>query len=153
MKDGEIEDARSNGVEPVEYVVAIDALAIIVHPDNPVSELSIGQLSDIFTGRISNWREVGGNDASIILVSRESNSGTHVYFLEEVVRHSMDGVLMLIIADTAQIYGTECAFKSNKVNRVLINKMLDSLSDISLGFDIPVNVLYMDDQGIRGLPV
>lgn len=86
MKDNEIEDARANGVEPIEYVVAIDALAIIVHPDNPVSELTIAQLSDIFTGRINNWREVGGNDALIILVSRESNSGTHVYFLEEVVR-------------------------------------------------------------------
>jgi phosphate transport system substrate-binding protein len=86
MKDGEFEDARANGVEPVEYVVAIDALAIIVHLDNPVNELSIAQLSDIFTGRISNWSEVGGNDAPIILVSRESNSGTHVYFLEEVVR-------------------------------------------------------------------
>jgi phosphate transport system substrate-binding protein len=57
-----------------------------MHPDNPVSELTIDQLSDIFTGRIRNWREVGGNDAPIVVVSRETNSGTHVYFLEEVVR-------------------------------------------------------------------
>jgi phosphate transport system substrate-binding protein len=86
MKDNEIEDARANGIEPVEHVVAIDALAIILHPENPVSELTIGQLSDIFAGRVTNWREVGGNDAPIIAVSRETNSGTHVYFLEEVVR-------------------------------------------------------------------
>jgi len=86
MKDEEIEDARSNDIEPVEHVVAIDALAVIVNLDNPVSELSIHQLSDIYTGRITNWKEVGGNDAGIILVSRETNSGTHVYFLEEVVR-------------------------------------------------------------------
>lgn len=86
MKDNEIEDARANGIEPVEHVVAIDALAVILHPDNPVSELTIEQLSDIFTGRIRNWREVGGNDAPIVVVSRETNSGTHVYFLEEVVR-------------------------------------------------------------------
>ena len=86
MKEGEKDDARANGVEPVEHVVAIDALAVIVNLENPVKELTIGQLSDIFTGRITNWSEIGGNDAPIILVSRETNSGTHVYFLEEVVR-------------------------------------------------------------------
>lgn len=86
MKDKEIEDARANGIEPVQHTIAVDALAIILHLDNPVNELTIQQLSDIFTGKITNWREVGGNDASIILVSRETNSGTHVYFLEEVVR-------------------------------------------------------------------
>ncbi|HMR65227.1 MAG TPA: phosphate ABC transporter substrate-binding protein [Anaerolineae bacterium] len=86
MKENEIEDALQNGIEPVEFVVAIDALAIIVHPDNPVSQLTIDQLADIYTGRITNWQEVGGNDAPIILLSRETNSGTHVYFLEEVIR-------------------------------------------------------------------
>lgn len=86
MKENEYEDARANGIEPVEHVVAIDALAVIVHPDNPVSELTIDQLSDMYTGRITNWKEVGGNDESIVLLSRETNSGTHVYFLEEVVR-------------------------------------------------------------------
>jgi phosphate transport system substrate-binding protein len=86
MKDGEIEEARANGIEPVEHVVAFDALAIVVNQANPVSQLTIDQLADIFTGRVTSWQEVGGNDAPIILVSRETNSGTHVYFLEEVVR-------------------------------------------------------------------
>ena len=86
MKASEIEDAQANGFDPQEFVVAIDALAVIVNQANPVDRLTIDQLSDIFTGRITNWAEVGGNDAPIILVSRETNSGTHVYFLEEVVR-------------------------------------------------------------------
>ncbi len=86
MKDKEIEEARANGIEPLEHVVAIDALAIITNLENPVSELTIQQLSDMYTGRITNWKDVGGNDAPIILLSRETNSGTHVYFLEEVVR-------------------------------------------------------------------
>jgi phosphate transport system substrate-binding protein len=86
IKDDEIAAAQANGVNPVEFVIAVDALAVIVNPANPVSELTIVQLSDIFTGRITNWRDVGGNDTPIILVSRESNSGTHVYFLEEVIR-------------------------------------------------------------------
>ena len=86
MKEGEIEQARANGIEPVEHLVAIDALAVIVNPANPVDRLTIDQIADIYTARITNWQEVGGNDAPIILVSRETNSGTHVYFLEEVVR-------------------------------------------------------------------
>jgi len=86
MKDEEIAAAQANGINPIEFVVAIDALAIVVHPDNPISQLSIDQLADIYTGRITNWQELGGNDAPIVLLSRETNSGTHVYFLEEVVR-------------------------------------------------------------------
>jgi phosphate transport system substrate-binding protein len=86
MKEDEITAAQANGINPVEFTVAIDALAVIVHPDNPVDRLTLAQLADIFTGRISNWQEVGGPDAPIVLLSRESNSGTHVYFLEEVVR-------------------------------------------------------------------
>jgi phosphate transport system substrate-binding protein len=86
MKDNEIADAQKNGINPVEHTVAVDALAIIVNKQNPVSQLTIDQLSDIFTGRATNWQDVGGDDAPIVLVSRETNSGTHVYFLEEVVR-------------------------------------------------------------------
>ncbi|MEZ4664405.1 MAG: phosphate ABC transporter substrate-binding protein [Caldilineaceae bacterium] len=86
MKESEMEEAKANGFDPIEFTIAIDALAVIVNLENPVNELTIPQLADIFTGRITNWKEVGGNDAAIVLLSRESNSGTHVYFLEEVVR-------------------------------------------------------------------
>jgi phosphate transport system substrate-binding protein len=91
IKQEEIDAARKNGIEPVEFVVAVDALAVIVNPDNPVDQLTIAQLADIFTGRITNWRDVGGRDADIVLVSRESNSGTYVYFLEQVVRRAEKG--------------------------------------------------------------
>jgi phosphate transport system substrate-binding protein len=86
MKEKEYADAQANGIEAVEHVVAIDALAVIVNLENPVSKLTIDQLADMYTGRITNWKEVGGNDEPIVLLSRETNSGTHVYFLEEVVR-------------------------------------------------------------------
>jgi phosphate transport system substrate-binding protein len=86
MKEKEIAAAEANGVTPVEFTVAIDALAIIVNLENPVDKLTIPQLSDMYTGRITNWKEVGGKDEPIILLSRETNSGTHVYFLDEVVR-------------------------------------------------------------------
>jgi phosphate transport system substrate-binding protein len=67
-------------------VVARDAIAIIVHPDNPVDRLTIQQLAAIYTGEIDNWAQLGGQDLPIVRLSRETNSGTHVYFLEQVVR-------------------------------------------------------------------
>ncbi len=86
MKETEIEAALVNDIEPIEFTVAVDALAVIIHPDNPVDQLTLAQLADIYTGRITNWSEIGGQDAAIVLLSRETNSGTHVYFLEKVVR-------------------------------------------------------------------
>lgn len=77
---------KSTGKEVKEFVVGLDALAVILHPSNPVSELSIDQLSGIFTGKVVNWKDVGGLDEPILVLSRERNSGTHVYFLEEIVR-------------------------------------------------------------------
>jgi phosphate transport system substrate-binding protein len=86
MSKEEIAEAQANGKNPVGITVAIDALTVLVHPANPVGQLTIDQLADIFTGRITNWKQVGGEDRPIVLLSRETNSGTHVYFLENVVR-------------------------------------------------------------------
>jgi phosphate transport system substrate-binding protein len=86
IKDEEIQEARSKGVEPVEHIIARDAIAVIVHPDNPVTRLTLQQISDLYSGRIRNWSEVGGEDRPVVRLSRETNSGTHVYFLETVLR-------------------------------------------------------------------
>ena len=86
MKAEEFEAAQANGITPVEFTVAQDAIAVVVHPSNPVDRLTLQQISDIYIGKITNWREVGGEDRPIVLLSRESNSGTYVYFLENVVR-------------------------------------------------------------------
>lgn len=86
IKPEEIETMQGNGIDPVEFVVARDAIAIIVNPENPVQRLTLVQLSAIYSGIINNWNEVGGEDRPIVRLSRETNSGTHVYFLEEVLR-------------------------------------------------------------------
>ena len=86
IKPEETAEAQANGVDPREFVVARDAIAIIVNPENPVDHLTIDQLSEIYSGAISNWAEVGGEDRPIVRLSRETNSGTHVYFLEQVIR-------------------------------------------------------------------
>jgi len=86
MKNKEIANAEENGITPVEFVIASDGIAVIVNPKNPVDRLTLQQVSDIFSGNINNWTEVGGEDRPIVRLSREVNSGTHVYFLETVVR-------------------------------------------------------------------
>ncbi|MCX7680859.1 MAG: PstS family phosphate ABC transporter substrate-binding protein [Anaerolineae bacterium] len=86
MKEEEIEAANANGIMPVEFIVARDAIAVVVHPSNPVDRLTMQQISDIYTGKIVNWSQVGGEDRPIVLLSRESNSGTYLYFLEHVIR-------------------------------------------------------------------
>ena len=86
MKGNEIEEARRNGIDPVEFTVALDAIAVVVNPQNPVERLTLQEISDIYTRQITNWKHVGGEDRPIVLLSRESNSGTYVYFLEHVIR-------------------------------------------------------------------
>ena len=86
IKPEEMKEAEKNGFKPVEYVVARDAIGVIINPANPVKQLTLKQVSDIFQGRIENWADVGGENRPIVRLSRESNSGTHVYFLETVIR-------------------------------------------------------------------
>jgi len=86
MAPEEIRQAQRNGITPVRHAVALDALTVIVNPRNPVSRLSMGQLAAIYTGNITNWRQVGGPGQRIVALARERNSGTHVFFLEHVLR-------------------------------------------------------------------
>ena len=85
MKPEEITEAQANGVEPVEHEVAKDAIAVIVNPANPVGALTVDQLGKIYRGEITNWKDVGGPDETIVLLSRDSSSGTYEYFKEAVV--------------------------------------------------------------------
>lgn len=82
----EIAMAKKRGISPKEIHVANDGITIVVHPTNPASKITIKQLSDIFTGKIKDWKELGGKPGKIVALSRERNSGTHVFFLEHVVK-------------------------------------------------------------------
>ncbi len=86
VKKKESELAERRGVTPAEIKVAIDGLAVVVNPVNPVSRLTMDQLAGIYTGKIPNWKDVGGSDETIVILSREVNSGTHVYFKEHVLQ-------------------------------------------------------------------
>ena len=102
IKQSEIEQAEANGVDPYEIQVASDGLSVVVNPANPVSELTIAQLSAIYTNQITNWKELGGNDAPIVVIARDTNSGTHVFFKEHVVQ-----MAELPTKDTSLEYGAD----------------------------------------------
>lgn len=107
IKSEEIENARAGGIEPVEFIIARDAIAIIVHLDNPINQLTLQQVSDIYSGKYNNWKELGGEDRPIVRLSRETNSGTHVYFLEEVLRMGDPDDKTLFAMDTLLLPSSE----------------------------------------------
>ncbi len=107
ITDQERAEAKKNGIDAQEYVIARDAIAVIVNPQNPVQELTLQQISDIYSGKINNWTEVGGEDRPIVRLSRESNSGTHVYFLQTVIRLGNSKDKTLFSADTLLLPSSE----------------------------------------------
>lgn len=107
MKAVEFQTARARGYTPQEFIVARDAIAVVVHPSNPVNGLTIQQLADIYTGKITNWQTVGGADRPIVLLSRESNSGTYVYFLEHVIRQGDEQSHLLFSPETLLMPSSE----------------------------------------------
>ena len=86
MKDSEFKTCVEKGIMPVAHVVAFDGLAVVVNPANKVGALTMAQLADIYTGKIRNWKELGGDDAEIVVISRDTNSGTYETFNELVLR-------------------------------------------------------------------
>lgn len=85
LKASEQEKAKQLMIEPIMHKVALDGIAVIVHPDNPVDTLSLDQLKNIFSGVTNNWADVGGNNSEIILYGRENSSGTYEYFKQTVL--------------------------------------------------------------------
>lgn len=104
MNDRERETlSRERHVEAHETRVALDALAIYVHTDNPVTSLTMEQLAGIYRGQITNWSAVGGPDRTIVLYSRENNSGTYAYFKEHVLGNADFAVTAQTLPGTAAV--------------------------------------------------
>ncbi|MDO9548751.1 MAG: phosphate ABC transporter substrate-binding protein [Candidatus Marinimicrobia bacterium] len=80
MKDKEMKEAVNKGVNPVAHVVAMDGIAVVIHPSNKLKEISKEQLKAIYTGKYSNWSKLGGAKKKIIVISRDSASGTYEAF-------------------------------------------------------------------------
>lgn len=87
IKFSEKMKAKAAKQDIIETTVAYDALAVVVHPSNPVNQLTRKQLEDIFRGKITNWKQVGGEDRKIVVYSRETSSGTYEFFKESVLKN------------------------------------------------------------------
>jgi phosphate transport system substrate-binding protein len=137
IKPEEIENAQANGIEPTEFTVAKDAIAVIVNPNNPINELTLQQLSDIYSGKYNNWKELGGEDRPIVRLSRETNSGTHVYFLEEVLRLGDKEDKTLFSTDTlllpsSEVIGAEIRSNPNAIGYDGLGYVTDDMKVIAV---------------------
>ena len=105
VKPSEVEDAKSKGVTPFVYNVALDGIAVIVNPKSDVDSLTIQQVSDIFSGKITNWKQVGGANMPITLYGRENSSGTYEFFKDHVLG-KVDGKQVDYSPSTQVLQGT-----------------------------------------------
>lgn len=121
MKSAEFKSCVDKGILPVAHVVAFDGLAVVVNPKNPVKALTVSQIADIYTGKISNWKQLGGEDAKIVVVSRDTNSGTYETFNELVLKKAA-------ISKDAEYVG------SNGQARTRVNTTKNAIAYVGLGF-------------------
>lgn len=137
MTDEEVAGAQGNGVEPVEYIVAHDGIAVVVNPSLGVENLTLEQLGAIYRGEIINWSEVGGPDLDIMLLSRDSASGTYEFFLEHVVQQE-DGEAVYS-ADARLLSSTQAIVDETIANDAAIGY-------VGLGYLVPeVSVVKIDN--------
>lgn len=117
-----------------EVIIANDALSVIVHPQNKVNQLTREQLEAIFTGKIKNWKEVGGDDLTIVVYSRESSSGTYEFFKEHVMARKNYATTVLNMPATGAIIQSVSQTKGaiGYVGLAYVNK---EVKDIAVSYD------------------
>ncbi len=144
MKPAEFKSCVDKGIMPVAHVIAFDAIAIAVNPENKVSALSIEQIADIYSGKITNWKEVGGDDAKIVVISRDTNSGTYETFGELVMKKTPVGKDAEYVGSNGQarsrVNSTKYAiayvglgFADNTVKVVSVNGIIPDLKSVASG--------------------
>jgi phosphate transport system substrate-binding protein len=106
MKPEELEAAKGKGIDVKEIAVSYDMIIPIVHPSNPVKNLTLDQLKAIFSGTVSNWKEVGGKDEKIVVVSRDTSSGTYEYWNEKVMKKTDVSNRALLQASNGAVLST-----------------------------------------------
>lgn len=92
-----------------EWKVGLDGLAVVVHPSHPIKQLTLQQMAGLFTGKIRNWQEIGGPNRKVVILSREVNSGTHVYFKEHVLGKGQEFSPEALLMSSSQAIADEVA--------------------------------------------
>ncbi len=140
IQDKEIAHGKAKGIEPVESVVALDGIAVIVNPTNKIAKLNVDQLSAIFTGKTINWSELGGMGKKIVALSRDRSSGTHVFFLEHVLRkgnakgpeeYGTSGLLL----PSSQAIVDEVAQRPDAIGYIGLGYLSNKVKDVAVAAD------------------
>ena len=129
---GALAEAETLGIDPVEHKVAIDGIAVVVNPANGVEELTIDQLGQIFRGEVTNWSEVGGEDMAIVLLSRDSSSGTYEYFKEEVVGEDAEYAASAKLLPSNQAIADEVAANEAGIGYIGLGYLTDDVSVVAI---------------------
>lgn len=117
------------GLGLTEHIIAYDGIAVVAHPSNPVSNLTKDQIQKIFKGEITNWKDVGGNDAQILVVTREDGSGTRSAFEELLkLQETKDGKTVSYMKSDALVADSNGAVKAN------VSSKADAIGYTSLGY-------------------
>lgn len=127
IKKDEIDKAKSNGIDVNEIHVGNDGIAVISNFSNPINKLTLSQISDIYIGKITNWKELGGPNKKIVILSRERNSGTHVFFLEHIVKLGNIKNPREFAKSTLMMPSTQAIVEETKGN-------IDAIGYIGLGY-------------------
>jgi len=158
MKVKEILLCQKKGISPVPHIVAMDGIAVIVHPSNPVQGLSMEQIKDIYTGKITNWKELGGKDQKIVVVSRDSSSGTFETFekivlkgkkiIPEALAQASNKTVATIVATTKGAIGyVGLGYLSSTVKALPVNGITPEQATVVSGKYPISRPLYMYTNG------
>ncbi len=136
LKDEEVKLALEKGVYPVPFAIAYDCIVPVVHPDNPVGDISMAQLKSIYMGEIKNWKELGGPDKEIVVVSRDTSSGTYEVWEEKVMKKE-------------RVYAGALLQASNGAVAQAVSKNKNALGYLGIGY-VDKNVKALTVSGIPG---
>jgi len=158
MKEKEFKKAVENGIFPVAHVVAMDGVCAVVHPSNPVTQLSTSRIRDIYKGKITNWKEVGGPDSPIVVISRDTSSGTYETFHGLVMNKEEMGSKVEYVNSNPQAHArvkttvgaigyVGIGFLDANVKALKINGILPSRQTITTGQYPVARPLFMFTNG------
>jgi phosphate transport system substrate-binding protein len=145
--------AKNSNADIVEFKIGLDGLAVLVNKNNPVDKLTLAQLRDIFMAKITNWIEVGGEDRKIVILSRESNSGTHMFFKERILRYSNScskdefSIHSLMMPSSQAIY-TEVSRNPNALGYVGMGFVSDKVKVVSIAVSKTDEYVYPTPQNV-----
>jgi len=142
IKDSEIDEAEKKGFTPWEFIIARDMLSVIVNENNDVTDLTMDQLSKIYKGEITNWKELGGDDGKIVLYGRQSTSGTYAFFMEHVVQDDYSATMMNMEGNQAIVDAVK--LDKNGIGYVGLGYIVDEKGDQITGVNI-VDIAVKDD--------